>query len=230
MASANALASAAGIGATDNSAVASSQGSNTLGKDDFLKLLMAQMGNQDPTAPTDSSAFVAQLAQFSSLEMQQTTNSDLENLLVGQASANQTAMTSYVGKDVDYTSNHIALAQGGTAVAHANLPTDADAATATILDGQGNVVRTMQLGSEKAGALTIPWDGLDDKGNVAPAGTYTVNVTAKDKAGASIIVSQSGTGHVTGISYDNGVASLEIDNGMSINISDIDKVKERTTP
>src|SRR3954469_23264749 len=78
------------------------QGSSTLGKDEFLKILVAQLANQDPTQPQDSSQFVAELAQFSSLEQQQNTVDGLKSLLVGQATANQTAATGFIGKDVSF--------------------------------------------------------------------------------------------------------------------------------
>ena len=67
-------------------------GSTALGKDEFLKILVAQLANQDPTQPQDSTAFVAELAQFSSLEAQQNTVSNLNALMIGQATANQTAV------------------------------------------------------------------------------------------------------------------------------------------
>src|SRR6185503_12469561 len=77
-------------------------GSSVLGKDQFLKLLVAQLANQDPTKPEDTSQFVAELAQFSALEQQQNTVSRLDTLLMSQATANQTAAGTFIGKDVTY--------------------------------------------------------------------------------------------------------------------------------
>src|SRR4051794_18936252 len=91
-----------GTAFTGGTTTPKTQGSDKLGKDEFLRLLMAQMGSQDPTAPTDSSQFVAQLAQFSQLELQQNTNDTLQNLLIGQAATQQSQVINLVGKDVTF--------------------------------------------------------------------------------------------------------------------------------
>src|SRR5450432_3182658 len=80
---------------------------STLGKDDFLKLLMAQMSNQDPSNPTDSSTFVAQLAQFANVEQLQSVNQSLDTLLVAQSSSNQTQAIGLIGKNVSYKSSSV---------------------------------------------------------------------------------------------------------------------------
>ncbi len=78
-----------------------SQGS-ALGKDDFLKLLTAQLAHQDPLQPVDNQAFIAQLAQFSSLEQLQGVSSRLDDLLRSATSSNQLDAASLVGKTITY--------------------------------------------------------------------------------------------------------------------------------
>src|SRR5882757_9585209 len=99
---------------TSNGAAAppAAHGSNKLGKDQFLQLLMAQLSHQDPTSPADGNAFVAQLAQFASLEMAQNTNSNLEHLLAGQAAGNQTSALGLVGKQVVFRTDQLTLTAG----------------------------------------------------------------------------------------------------------------------
>src|SRR5688500_16559613 len=160
---------------------APTRGSNKLGKDEFLKLLMAQLGNQDPTSPADSEAFVAQLATFASLELQQNTNAQLDSLLMAQASANQTAMTNFVGKDVTFRTDKFNLEAGKPAVAEARLSSAAEKMTVVITDEAGKTVRTMQLPRQAEGAVTISWDGRDDHGNQLKPGAYKMRVTAEDK-------------------------------------------------
>src|SRR5512138_1867306 len=85
------------------------QGSDKLGKDEFLKILTVQLANQDPTKPMDSHAFVAQLAQFSALEQQQNTNETLTQLLTLQQSAHNSELVGMVGKDALYDAHQMDL-------------------------------------------------------------------------------------------------------------------------
>src|SRR5690242_15281966 len=87
---------------------------DSLGKDAFLKLLTAQLANQDPLAPVDNTAFIAQLAQFSSVEQLQNVSSRLDSLLLATASANQLSTASLVGKDVGFKADGVDLAAGAS--------------------------------------------------------------------------------------------------------------------
>lgn len=80
-----AAAAAAAAAAEQNAASSQSAGAQTLGYDAFLKLLVAQMQNQDPTQPMDSTEFVSQLASFSSVEQGVKTNSKLDALITSIA-------------------------------------------------------------------------------------------------------------------------------------------------
>lgn len=84
----------------------SADSKNSLGKDSFMKLLAAQMSNQDPMAPTENSAMLAQLAQFSSLEQMQTLNENIVGLAVLQQSnalmQQLTDSSALIGKSVQY--------------------------------------------------------------------------------------------------------------------------------
>lgn len=77
-------------------------GSSTLGKDDFLKLLMAQLQNQDPTNPMDDTSFIAQMAQFSSLEQMGNMNSTLEKFVNQQQQNQLITYNQFIGKEVDW--------------------------------------------------------------------------------------------------------------------------------
>ena len=63
-----------------NQPIVKADGSNIMGKDDFMKLLITQLQNQDPTAPVDDKEFIAQLAQFSSLEQMQEMNGTITKM------------------------------------------------------------------------------------------------------------------------------------------------------
>ena len=92
---------------------------------------------------------MAQLAQFASLELAQNANAQLESLLLAQAAANQTALTSFVGKDVVFRTDSITLEAGRAAQSGAQLAADAESVTAVVTDAKGKTVRTMQLGRRR---------------------------------------------------------------------------------
>jgi flagellar basal-body rod modification protein FlgD len=204
-------------------------GSNTLGKDEFLKLMMAQLGSQDPTAPADSNAFVAQLAQFTSLEQMQNMNSSLESLLVGQTSANNTQALNLVGKDILYKTDQITLGTGETPTASAKLSAQASTITATITDDSGRVVRTLQLGGHDAGDVEVKWDGKEESGNSAKAGKYTISITAKDAKGNIVDVEQRASGQVSGVSFEKGYPEIIVGD-QHLKMSEIVEINERNTP
>jgi flagellar basal-body rod modification protein FlgD len=199
-------------------------GSNELGKNQFLKLLLAQLSNQDPTQPTDNQAFIAQLAQFSTLEAAQTTNTSLDSLLTANITTNQTVAATYIGRDVSYTARQVSVPASGQGI-QAQLANPATTVTATITNPAGVVVRTVTMNNVGAGAVVIPWDGKGDSGNALPTGTYQVKLEALDSGKKPITISQQGTARVTGISYETGAAQLIV-NGLKINIGDILTVTE----
>ena len=204
-------------------------GSSALGKDEFLKILVAQLANQDPTQPQDSSAFVAELAQFSSLEAQQNTVNNVNALMMGQATANQTAATAFIGKRVEYHGTDLKW-DGTTPIATtATLASAAKKVTVTVSDGAGKVVRTIALGAQNAGDIPLAWDGRDDKGNVLPPGSYKVQPTAYDASDKAVAINLNTAGTVSGVSFQGGVPLLRIGTEL-VKMSDVTSINERNTP
>lgn len=201
------------------------RGSSALGKDQFVKLLMAQLQNQDPTSPVDSQAFVAQLAQFSSLEQLQGVSSRLDALVLAQAASNQTQTATLVGKDVLFKTDAVELpAVGGTTVA-GELAGKASSITVTITDADGKTVRTLTLGPADEGPIEIPWDGRDEAGVPLPEGEYKVKLAAADGEGKAVDISSRGKGRVAGVSFANGYPELMVD-GRKVKLSDVLEIVE----
>lgn len=204
-------------------------GSSALGKDEFLKLLVAQLANQDPTKPQDSTAFVAQLAQFSALEQQQNTNGRLDSLLLGQATATQTSAATFIGKDVTFKGGDLALVAGRAPEATLDLGAAADKVTVSVSDGAGNVVRTLQLGAHDAGSFTVSWDGRDDHGALLGDGTYTLAPVAFRADGGSVAINVATRGTVTGVSFQDGVPLLKV-GGSQVKMSSITAIDTAAAP
>ena len=207
------------------SQTSSAQGSSKLGKDEFLKILTAQLANQDPTQPMDSNAFVAQLAQFSALEQQQNTNDTLTQMLSLQESASGSSAVSMVGKDALYNPKQMDLASGGSLTVNATLPSDAANVTMTVSDSNGNPVCTQDFGPKSAGTTALTWDGKDNSGVAQAAGTYSIAVSAVDISGKTMTVSEQARGRITGVTFASGTPELLIGN-TSISLSDVQSIQE----
>jgi flagellar basal-body rod modification protein FlgD len=212
-------------GTANAASSATATGSSSLGKNDFLKLLMAQLQNQDPTQPSDPTAFTAQLAQFSQLELQQNANDTLSNMATAQASASQQSVVNLVGKNVTYSTSTVTIAAGGNALLTGSLSGDANSVSAVIKSSTGVVVRTIKAGPTPQGPVQIPWDGRDDSGNLLAAGNYSVALTALDTQGKAVNATSSASALVTGVSFANGVPQL-IAGGQTLPLSSITEIDQ----
>ena len=196
----------------------------TLGKDDFLKLLVAQLRNQDPINPVKGEDFAAQLAQFSSLEQLQNMNTNLQNnlemdLLLNQA-LNNTLATTLIGNKVKAIGNSITKSAGENTEMHYRLVSAAQNVTINITDANGVVVRTVELTGQTSGEHSFEWDGKDNSGAELSDGVYQFSVAAKDGSGNDVGALTFITGVINGIRYNNGAAMLLLGD-VEVNMADV---------
>jgi len=198
--------------------------SNILGKDDFLRILVTQLRNQNPLNPMRSEEFAAQLAQFSSVEQLQNINSSLSrsietNLLLNQ-SINNVLATTLIGRQVQALGNRVRLNEGESVALNFRLAAPAESVTVRIRDEAGRVVRTVEISGRPEGAQSYTWDGKDDAGNELPDGDYTFSVNAVDGDGNSVAATTFITGVISGIRYENGNAILRVGD-YDVNMADV---------
>jgi len=191
-----------------------------LGKDDFMKLLLAQLKNQDPLKPMDGTDFAAQLAQFSSLEQLSNMNTELKNLSVNQMTMNYAQSVNMIGKDVVTNSGNSLVVSGPTTDLNYKLATDAQSVTITILDKEGKIVKTWDESAQKAGMNKATWDtsGVEK-------GDYTFQVIAKDSKGQTVSVDMMTSGLVTAVHFRNNQILVTV-NGKEVLLSSIIEIKQ----
>ncbi len=197
---------------------------NQLGKDDFLRLLVTQLQNQDPLNPLQGTEFVSQLAQFSSLEQLTNINGSLtQNLqasqMMTQSIGNSLAAT-LVGKDVRASTNALQYSGTSSLSLGYTLDTAANAVDIKIYDGSGALVRTMNGLSVDAGDHGFTWDGTNDAGQQLGGGKYTFTVDAKDSSGNAVSATPYILGTVSAIRFRSDGTYFVVD-GTEVPISDV---------
>lgn len=153
-------------------------------RDQFLRLFVAQLENQNPLDPQSGADMVAQLAQFSSVEQAVETNSRLADLIAAQDAAGSAGLAQLVGRDVTADASHLTL--DGTPPA-LELTSDSPiaGATVTIKDADGKTIRTLEVGPGTS-PRPLAWDGRDQDGVLVKPGSYSVEVAARDATGAPV--------------------------------------------
>ena len=185
-----------------------------LGKNDFLTLLIAQLRNQDPLNPASNTEFVAQLAQFSSLEQMTLMNANLEKSL--ESSINMTEAVSnamiinYFGKYVTAETDSFIYDGNNPVQLRFDLDSVASWGKLEITGESGNIIRSVSLDAMEDGVNFFEWDGLTNTGVQAKSGVYKYTVELYDVSGNEVGVSQMFSGVVDGISFKNGVPQLNI--------------------
>jgi len=211
---------ASGFGGTSSSAI--NESSNTLGKEDFLTLLIAQLSAQDPLDPLSAQDFSAQLAQFSTLEQMTNMNATLEELIDIEVASSNASTITLIGKLVDVEGNGIDYTAGNTVNLNYILGKDADSVTVQIFDATGKLVTNLD-GKTNAGNHLIAWDGQDSSGVALASGSYTFKVLALDFSGDDLPVETFTTGIVTDVLFEEDGAFALV-NGEKISVGEITRV------
>ena len=176
--------------------------------DRFLKLLVAQMQNQDPLSPMDNAQVTSQMAQINTVSGIEKVNESIQSMSAqfGQLQALQGA--SLVGRGVLVGGNQMQMADGVGRAAY-ELDGSADGVKLEVLNGAGHVVDTVQLGAESAGRHNLEWTpptGVD------PAGNYTFRLTAT-RGTAAVTSAPLMRDQVVAVSTTGGSMNLELASG-----------------
>jgi len=208
-----------------NTSGVSTSKDSALGKDDFMNLLVAQLQNQDPLNPMDSTAFTSQLAEFSSLEQLSNVNENLENLQMYQSSINNAQAVSFIGKDIDALGDSIQLESSESEEIHFELSADSSSVFINIYDEAGSLVKNIENGLLGEGKQSVEWDGTDNNGNTLSGGNYRFEVMAVDANGDRVQTATYISDRVTGVTFKNGVTYL-MAGGIQIPLGDVSEVFE----
>ena len=192
--------------ATTSTADASASGT----EDRFLKLLVAQMRNQDPLNPMDNAQVTSQLAQINTVRGIESLNASMSKLVERGASASATDSVGMLGRQVLAAGDEFSRdVGGGTSRLGFELAGTARGAVAEVLDSAGKVVFTRSFQSPAAGVTTFDWNGSVDGGGTAPAGQYRLRVSATDGSNPVAATALSST-RVIGVSQDGAAVRLDL--------------------
>ena len=189
---------------TPNASSLYASGSETsLGKEDFLTLLVAQLENQDPMNPDDPTEFTAQLAQFSSLEQLFTMNDTLEGLTAAQQQSDRFATMELIDKSVSYAGSSFTFNTDPVTIGY-QLDGIAASVTLSIQDEAGSTVATLHPTEMATGNHFIEWDGMNSDGEIVEPGKYTIALQAASQGeGSTIAVSPLVQSVVTGVDFSS---------------------------
>lgn len=191
-----------------------------LGKNDFMKLLLAQLKNQDPLEPMQSTEFASQLAQYSSLEQLTNMNTELKTQGVNQMTLGYTQSVNMIGKEAIVQNGNTITVDGATAGVNYQLASDAAAVAISIYNENGTLVKTIEGTGKTAGLNTTTWDCSS-----VPKGSYTFQVSATDIAGKNVTAGTMVSGLVTAAHFKNNNITLTV-NGKEVALSDIVSIKQ----
>lgn len=175
----------------------------------FLGLLTAQIRNQDPLSPMDTTQWTNQLVQYSSVEQQLKANQYLAQMAGNNTGTSMNSAVGYIGKTVSAASNSSMLS-GGEAKWDYSLGVTASKVTATISDTNGKTIWTGDLSELEKGDHTFTWDGKDTAGKAVPDGYYNLKIDAKTGTNTSVDTTISLSGVVTSAQNVNGTIMVKV--------------------
>ena len=206
-----------------------SSDSSVMGRDEFLRLLVTQLSNQDPLNPLEGQEFAAQLAQFTSVEQLINIDETLAqqgdmNALLAQSMNNGVA-AGLIGNTIEAPGNQLNWDGENAPGGKFSLQGNAADVKIEIRDSTGFLVRTVDFGALSKGDQDFSWDGKDDAGNSVASGVYTTSVVAKDNDGEAVASNSTIRGAVSRVTFSPEGVFLWIGQ-LSVNMSSVESVGE----
>ena len=197
-----------------------------LGRDAFLRLLTTQLQNQDPLSPMENEAFVAQLAQFSSVEGIKGMQSSLETMVSSMRSDQLLAGANLVGRTVGLGSSGVQAAGGLSTNIEIELPEAANNVALNVIDDStGRVVYEGNLGPQEAGTVLATWNGTSTNGQPLLRGSYSLVAIAENGA-RRVQQSAQAVGQVNSVVWNptTQTMNLELSGGAKVTMADIERI------
>lgn len=182
---------------------------SVLGKDDFMKLLLVELQNQDPTEPMDSEKILTQTSQLATLEATDKTNKALEDLATALGTTQQFSTIAAIGKTADLGSNAIVLDEGSDTTFEMYFPDDINKGTIEITDVNGNVLKTLDVGTNPKGVYQFTWDGTNTAGNTLDSGIYYASAKYTNPDGDSL-TTRMGAYPIESVKFDSGKTYVKL--------------------
>ena len=197
---------------------------SVLGQEDFLKLLMTQLQNQDPMEPMDNGEFMGQMAQFSTVsgitEMGESIDS-LVGMYQGQQMSNSASM---IGKQALVNGNWAQL-KGGQLGGAIDLTMAANDVRVDIKSESGEVMASLGLGSRMAGTQEFTWDGIKHDGTPAAEGDYYLSATAI-RDGETTVPPMQVYGTVNSIQLKGGEVTLNVSGQGNVSFNNVNRISQ----
>jgi len=197
-----------------------------LGQEDFLKLLVAQLKNQDPSNPVENSEFLGQIAQFSMVSGIDSLGASFDSVASSLFSTQAMQASQLIGKDILIETNTAELIEGESVDGVLESPMSASNVKIFVEDQSGLLVRTLDLGNIGAGSTNFNWNGFDGQGTQAPIGSYTLRAEAfVDGSLQGVPVQIFSRVQSIAVDRDNTSVSLELSGDRSVGISQVREFK-----
>jgi flagellar basal-body rod modification protein FlgD len=196
-----------------------------MGRETFMKLLVAELKQQDPMDPMQGREMVAQLAQLSTVEKLGGIDQKLGDMQSSDTAAQVLQSAGLIGRSVSADVRHLELTKLANPSGNYTLANKAADVTIKVRNADGDLVRTIQAGAQKIGAQKFSWDGKTDKGMRAADGDYTFEVSATDATGNVVPASTRMSGLVTEVTYERGAPQVVV-GGARIPLGDVTSIAQ----